>query len=320
MITLGGVLSPRSGYSTTILNIERALTAFGYEVCVLPLSVDESEEVVQGRVRRKLVDTVMGTGILVSPPDLVDERFDVQLTMWESSKLPAHMVNRLNQKRLILTPSQWCKTNFVKSGVSTEIKVVPLCINQLQFPRRPISNWAWFGCTHDRCSDRYHTQLLVNAFTEEFTSGEEVKLRLRGMPRSQSKLVESAGHYLQPVELAAWYQSLTVLISPSSGEGWSLVNHEAMCSGRAVASLGVTGESEYMSDECMYRLDYELKPASGIYHGQGMWPVPTSRSIRRVLRRVYENRQEAERKGSVAADVARRFSEENCVLSLVNSI
>jgi GT2 family glycosyltransferase len=84
---------------------------------------------------------------------------------------------------------------------------------------------------------------------------------------------------------------------------------EAMACGRPVIAPKFSGSTEYMTNDNSYPVKYTLVPAScdhKLY--KGLWSQTDSDSLVEAMRRVYNNPDECEEKGTLAAEDAKSFS------------
>ena len=85
-----------------------------------------------------------------------------------------------------------------------------------------------------------------------------------------------------------------------------------MAFGKPVIATGYSGNLDFMTEENSYLVDYELvqAPAHSAPHRRGLlWAEPDIANAARLMRHVYEHRDEARRRGEVGrADVRRLLS------------
>ena len=185
--------------------------------------------------------------------------------------------------------------------------------------------------------------VLLRAFVEEFDSAHQDKVRLvlkvwSTMGYSDAALQQQAAAYLRDTlghDLAsderivflhqklssagmrALYAGCDAFVLPSRGEGWGRPYMEAMAWGKPTIGTNWSGNTAFMSPGNSYLLDYRLVPVSErgyheipTYQGH-RWAEPDVLHLRQVLRRVYEQREEASRIGARARqDVLQRFNHE----------
>lgn len=101
--------------------------------------------------------------------------------------------------------------------------------------------------------------------------------------------------------LEEFYRSGHVLLAPSRGEGKNLPALEMMSTGGTVAATAFGGHMQWMNADYAYPLDYELQPSFERYP----WAAHDARvpleHLKEVLWHIYTHRDEARRKGQLAA-------------------
>lgn len=102
---------------------------------------------------------------------------------------------------------------------------------------------------------------------------------------------------------------LSSFVSKNS-EGLGMSHAEAMASGNPVIATRLGGHMEFMNDDNSYLVNYMLSPVFGMpwipwYRGDQVWAEPDIMGVRKHMRYVYENREEAKKKGILARETIR---------------
>ncbi len=269
---------------------------------------------------------------------------NVGRTMFETDRIPADWVDACNRMTEIWVPSEFNRETFTRSGVdASRIQVIPGSVDierfgphvePLDLPDRAAFN---FLSVFDM-SLRKGWDVLLRAFVSEFDHGEDVALHLKiGLLPGQDMdtAVQSIHTYLEStlgvdVEaipdvilmtetlsqelMARLYRTADAFVLPSRGEGWGRPYMEAMASGLPTIGTGWSGNTQFMNDSNAYLIDSSLVdvPEAAVReaaHFRGhRWAEPDVAHLRRLLRHVYENRDEAAARGAAArSSVARGF-------------
>lgn len=101
--------------------------------------------------------------------------------------------------------------------------------------------------------------------------------------------------------MPALYHKADCFVLPSRGEGWGRPHVEAMAMGLPVIATNWSGPTEFMTEENSYPIEVEAIDVinEGAFRGH-RWARPSVTDLRRKMRRVYENREEARLKGAKA--------------------
>ncbi len=257
----------------------------------------------------------------------------IGLTMFETDRLPAEWIPRCNALDFIWVPSEFNRRTFIQAGVEAQrLRVIPSCLDtdfwrQLPTqnheitafsPQQPfifVSVFAW--------SARKGWDVLLRAFLAEFQGQDDVRLVINASCRrdypgetpaslANTWAREELGYDLasdprvqfitEPLtreELRALYARAHAFMLPSRGEGWGRPSMEAMACGLPVIGTGWSGNTAFMNADNSYLIEYDLVPvapefwaAMPLYRGH-RWAEPRLGHLQQLMRRVYEQREEA---------------------------
>lgn len=267
-------------------------------------------------------------------------KYCIGRTMFETDSLPAGWVARCNQLDEVWVPSRFNLKTFAAAGVKREkLFVIPQAVDEMLFnpdtcapfalPSRAkfnfLSIFEW--------SSRKAWDVLLAAYLREFSASDDVCLYLRtylvNQPDRDPKAVlepiirefvaklnlgdkplpkiELLTDQIPTREFPRLYKAVDCLIAPSHGEGWGRPHHEAMMMGLPVIATNWSGNTEFMSEENSFLLDYELARVEnsdpGFEHYRGhRWANPSERHLRELMRQVQQNPEAARAKGTKARE------------------
>lgn len=265
----------------------------------------------------------------------------INFTMWESSELPTQLrpwKPHLEKMDTVLVPSAHSKQLVLDLLPRADVREIPLALEPDQWPtfdRRGRRGAFVFLLVGD-LSIRKGFDLAYQAFWEEFggRAGVHLVLKARGQADlCQVGRVEDAivdGRRVAPRHRNVWrldftdpqvralrgdwsrrsllelYRSADCFLWPSRGEGWGYPPREAAATGLPVISPAHTGMAD--ADQWAYVIGHgDGQPARVQAYGVcGHWQQPSLEELRRQMRWVYENRDQAQERGLAAAEYVRR--------------
>lgn len=330
-VEIRGPIYGNSGYAEACRNLAVGLSENNVDVAFRPIVVHPSEQrplhsntnlIVQDAISNP---TQHDTGIVFYLADyfiqqLQGKKRRIGYTMLEVDGVPANWVNYINTYLTELwVPSTFNQHTFKKSGVKVPIKVVPLGVDTNRFNPyvEPLmrSDKFSFLCVCE-WGERKNVHLLMRAFQAEFKKTEPVQLILRTGSHDPSVNVEKelSQYDLRNIvlltqqydshQMPSLFKSADCFVLPSSGEGWGLPYAEAMACGLPVIGTAWSANLDFMNHENSYLLRAErIVPAVArcpLYIGFN-WALPDVVHLRKLLRHVYENREEARMKGETAS-------------------
>ncbi len=167
--------------------------------------------------------------------------------------------------------------------------------------------------------------IALEAFLSEFAPGENACLVVKAFPttagfiwselRRLAPRVIVLGEILYPRQVAELMRACQVIVAPYRAEGFCLPVLEAMaCSLPAIVPAGGATD-DFCPKNCCWRIDtHEVR-------GAGMrFLEPEAGSLRRLMRRAYEERAEVAAKGRAAAEFAKNFTWKRVTLHLLREL
>lgn len=228
----------------------------------------------------------------------------------------------------------WTATEFVRSAVQerTRIPVVRMPL-PVVLPDVPPLGRAHFGIppagtvflyAFDVSSqtERKHPLGAIRAFRAaalprdeavlvlKFTNAEYDRAAVRRLHEEADGLnVLMLDGYMDRTELTGLLNTADCYFSPHRSEGFGLTLLEAMALGKAVAATNYSGNTDFMTGDNSYPLDFRLVPLTrdyGPYMRGAVWAEPDLDEAARVIRHVVEHPNDAIARGERARQDVQR--------------
>jgi len=255
--------------------------------------------------------------------------FKIVYVIWETTKLPDSWLEPLREADRYWVPCHQAKDMMIQNGFAADvIDVVPLGMDVSVFhprvtPEPSIAALEGFKFIHvGRWQHRKGTTDLLRAFDAEFAGDPGARLilscanpkrpdiniaaELRAMNLSCLDQLTFLGDGIDNQRMAGVLAAADAGVFPTRSDPWGLPISEAMACGLPVIATHYSGPADFMTTDTGYPLSWVLAPcpwmpvtmADGDY---GMWSEPDFNELRRLMRRIYENRDEARAVGARAA-------------------
>jgi glycosyltransferase involved in cell wall biosynthesis len=328
----------RSGYGRITNQLVPAMNRQGMDTMVYPIYSQEIPDQELNKhinpIDTKRFDADVAIRLsIANPADALGffGKKRVLYTMLEVDKIPPFWVDSLNTMDQAWTPSKWGKEVFIKSGVDDDkVKVVPAGVNTDVFNhyREPLikkEDGVFRFMMEGKWEKRKGVDILCHAFSEEFKEDEKVQLLLDcstiklfapqaniykdlftlglGQKRAEMLIVEEIIPNYS--DMGRLYTSADCFVCPTRGEGWNLPLIEAMACGLPSITTNWSGQTEFIDEKYSYLLnDFKISPANnsiGQFFLQfGNWADPSVKELREKMRYVFDNQDEARKKGELA--------------------
>ena len=258
----------------------------------------------------------------------------VGATVWETDRLPAHWPALLNRLDGLIVPCGWNRDVFQASGVTTPIQVVPHLRDPALLPdsrpealpvRIPARVFVFY--TIGTWTHRKGVDDTIRAYLRAFTARDPVvlvvktsrhdlsRVRFRRLLGRTSRLVRRLlREHPTPARVVLITRELDedgiralhgrgdCFVSLCRSEGWGLGAYDAASSGHPVVMTGYGGQCDFLPPEHAYRIDHDLEPVHeplyrDSYDASQQWARPDVGHASRLLREVFDHRDEARRRG-----------------------
>ena len=334
-----------SDYSLAIVNrqLAYALVEIGEQVCLHQrdntTNYAPSQEFLNAhpRLAGLFVDTPLKVDVhsrYIYPPytDSMTGRLNViHCYGWEESVFPAKYVADINRDiDLITVMSEYVRRVLKQSGVRIPIVVVGLGADHITAsPAEPVDlDRGTFDFVHvSSCFPRKAADVLVEAFCQEFRSGERVRLIIKTFPNPHNNIeqiardaglkypghapIEIWQHPLSPGQMRFIYEHAGCVVAPSRGEGFGLPVAEAMLVGCPVIATAHGGHADICAPGSFWPVEFRIERAkTHLTEQHSYWAEPSLESLQKQMRAVFTSSEEERRKRTniAKARVAKNFT------------
>ncbi len=251
-------------------------------------------------------------------------RHTVGFWWWELSAFPSRFEAAFEH-----VDEVWVGSRFVADALSEAAPVpvvripvpveiphdLPLAPGELGWPEGYTFLFSW---DYNSVFERKNPLAVVGAFTEAFAPGDGPTLVLKCInheadagnhARLQRAIADRddillMDRYVDARDKNRIMRSGDCYVSLHRSEGFGLTMAEAMYAGRPVIATAYSGNLEFMDERNSYLVGHALVPVgpgAGPYPPEAIWAEPDVHHAARLMRAVFEDREEAARRGARAA-------------------
>ena len=305
-----GFFEGSGGYINATKKYPLALMKAGMDVGIIPMRPLKKENPLN---RYVVKDTKNCFTVLHQTPNISPNE-EGYFTVTEMEQCPPSWWKPLDECKVILTQSEFCKSIFSKVADKDKIHVVHF---PLDYSMQPLGDKLKYDGTNYRFTfgsvfqwvARKKPELMWQAFMEEFPLDKypEVgfvnKISIPGgfsnwkwmfneYTKNDPRINCVTGHI---DDMPSFYRGLDCYCSPTAGEGWGATLCEAMACGIPTIGSRHSGNLDFMNDSNSYLVevgDWEYigeDPINtiAIVHSFQKWKLPKISSIRKQMRAVY---------------------------------
>ena len=306
-----------SGYSVATVGGALAISIAGLDVRALPLP---GTRIIAGSPVSKITGPADKDGptILHKIPEMKDV-CDGYYTVFEFDRIPYTWMETMHDSKIILTPSKFSKDAIVAGGVPPER--VHVCHHPFtqQIRHGPAATYPEVKESFKFLSVfewvmRKRPDILIQAFSEEFSKDEDVALILKtqiGTSHTIGRDINrwSGGdrriYWLEAMipDISLLYRGASAYVSCAAGEGFGCTLAEAMAFGLPTIGSNHGGNLEFMNDKNSWLV--ECGPWERIGRKEEnrivwirpymKWRVPEKEDLKAKLRDVYEEYKDVPR-------------------------
>jgi len=263
-------------------------------------------------------------------------KYHIGHLFWETDSISKTWVWNCNLMDEIWTGGQIHKENFRRAGVKVPIHVFPQAIDnviQVQKPFRVTDHKGYMFYSIFQWIERKNPKALLKAYWEEFQGEDNVSLLLKvyrfGFDKSEREQIrkdindwkEEFGHKHFPKiflffdlvdksDMFRIHYTGDCFVSAHRGEGWGIPQAEAAVIGNPIISTGLGGVHEWFEDEkSAFLTKWKRTKVKNMdfapwYEKNQHWAEVDHADLKKRMRFVFDNPEEAKKVGNMAKDVA----------------
>jgi len=266
--------------------------------------------------------------------------FNILSTIFENKNPLPYWARIANTADEVWLNNEFVKSIWVNAGTDEEkIYVIPQGLNCDVFhPSKPMIKWD-DDCYHFLAAStllyRKGWDILLKAYLKEFSSDEKVKLHIFTKPTFSCNLnyilnyfrkydfqvkkeskpsYELICDFLPSDVMGGFLSSFDAFVLPSRAEGWGSHYQEAMACGLPTIGTRWGGQLTYMNDGNSFLIKVDREEPVRFFenyqkwnNSSMRWAKPSEKNLRELMRYVFENPDDAKKRGRVAAEEMKKW-------------
>jgi glycosyltransferase involved in cell wall biosynthesis len=287
------------------------------------------------------------------------DKYVISYTVWETSKLHPLWADACNHVDEVWVPCDWNVESFKNSGVTVPVYKIHHGIDTKMYDELPpgpsvlgldSSTYTFFSVM--QWNYRKNPEGLLRSYFNTFSPEENVRLVLKAYiggghsPQKEAQMIREVvtrikgdmqitdfprvsliTEQLPSEQLRSLYRDADAYVSLTHGEGFGLTMFEAGLAGKPVIATGKGGNMEYMNHENSYPVPamwdyvYGMSTFNQWYQGDQQWARPNLVEASKIMRHVFENREEASQKGKLLSEyIKAEFSWDKVANQMLNRL
>lgn len=259
---------------------------------------------------------------------IVKDKFNVNISSWETDRINKFWVDNLNKMNLSLVSCGENVAAYKKSGVHIPVVYLPLAFDMSVYtkkyeplPIKELDQFKFKFYTICQFSKKKGIDALLKAYFAEFTGNNDVVLVMKIYSNMLFDMNETTffkdvienvkknmklDHFPKALVINENYDdehiyrlhnTCDAYVLPSRAEGWSITHFDAMAFGKYPIAVNWGGPTEFIiaDHDCGQLISYELQhitgmnhPVKHLYTSYEKWAEPSMSGLQRAMRKSYD--------------------------------
>jgi glycosyltransferase involved in cell wall biosynthesis len=262
-------------------------------------------------------------------PDFFNARYSIGMWFWEVERFPDAWISAFDRLDELWLPTQHVVQAIAPvSSVPITKVILPVELPlPLPAPRSTLGlpeGFLFLFCfDHHSVFERKNPLALIDAYRSSFEPTDGAVLVIKSINATNAadahgRLLSAAADrpdihiidgYLSEEQRNAWLAACDCYVSLHRAEGFGLTMAEAMYLGKPVIATGYSGNLDFMNEDNGLLVEHRLVdigPGAGPYPADAQWADPDVKHAATLMRKVFDDPEQALRIGRRAAEDIRR--------------